>query len=116
MHSTELTLIIPVVLGLIIIIIFAAYFLSHLINNELEASQVFFWAITGNETPYEGVLKHDYDHRYVKRILFPYPERDPLNDSLTVASIHRFTKVRRFWLLFESIIYEGGVDYFDKEK
>lgn len=116
MHSTELTLIIPMVLGLIITIIVASYFITHLISNELEASQVFFWAITGTETPYLGLLKQRYDQKYEKHILSPYSERDPLTDLFTVESIHRFSKVRRLWLLFESIIYEGGVDYFDKEK
>lgn len=117
MSSIELTFVIPIILGIIILVLVASYFVAHLIDFELHESMIFLSELlnkSSSETK-TSVFKEETYRSVEKLIVFPIRDNQRQN-GLVVESTHRYTRTRRIWLLLTSFFYEGGIDYFNEKK
>jgi hypothetical protein len=105
---------------------FLCYFIAHLDWFELQVSSVFAHAVLKIEdesapngeqdmTPFSidtDAFKHSYTLSKTFNFANPF-RRLRWNDAFSFESKQLFSKIRREWLLFADLIYEGGVGYFD---
>lgn len=117
MTSIELTFVIPVILGIIVLVLIASYFLAHLIDFELTESMAFLNEILNKpvlEKSNRSIKEEAY--RSVDRFIFSPVRNNESQHGLVVNSVHHLSRIRKSWLLLSSIVYEGGIDYFNEEK
>lgn len=127
MFTTELTVMMPLILVILLMFMILCYFIAYLDLFELEVSSNFISKVLNTQMkPFQSEtidimpVLHDDGYRlnystHSQRYVF-YPLVVLKNDAVSFKSNQLFSKIKREWLLLANIVYEGGVGYFDDQR